>query len=41
MLVLPTTMQPAAFMRATYRLSAAGIASFSRGEPKVVAKPVA
>jgi hypothetical protein len=39
MLVLPTTMQPAAFMRATYTLSTAGRAFFSSGEPKVVAKP--
>ena len=40
-LVLPMTMQPAAFMRATIRPSCVGTKWRIRGEPSVVGSPVA
>ena len=41
MLVLPTTMPPAALMRAVIRLSCAATASFSKALPSVEGKPAA
>jgi hypothetical protein len=41
MLVLPTTMQPAAFIRATNTLSWVGISLAHKGLPKVLGKPSA